>query len=66
MDLADKIRKTSLSGAPYNTGWLTVSARTISSLFRFVRIIKEYNNLTKRSLITRLAAIQSVLRSFSV
>ena len=66
IDLADKIRKTSLSGAPYNTGWLTVSARTISSLFRFVRIIKEYNNLTKRSLITRLAAIQSVLRSFTL
>jgi hypothetical protein len=44
-DLADKIRKTSFTGIQENPSWLTVSSRTISSLYRFVRIIKEYTNL---------------------
>ena len=65
IDLADKIRKTSFLGAPSNPSWLTISARTISSLFRFVRIIKEYNNLSQRTIFTRLAAIQSILRSIA-
>jgi len=44
-DLADKIRKTSLLGPVINNqNWLPISARTISSLYRFVRIIKEYNH----------------------
>ncbi len=43
-DLADRIRKTSLLGHTVNNGnWLAVSARTISSLYRFVRTIKEFN-----------------------
>jgi hypothetical protein len=42
-DLSDKIRKTSFMGDLVNNpSWLPVSARTISSLYRFVRIIKEY------------------------
>lgn len=42
-DLADKIRKTSFLGDKINNAnWLPISARTISSLYRFVRIIKEY------------------------
>ena len=42
-DLSDKIRKTSFMGDLVNNpSWLSVSARTISSLYRFVRIIKEY------------------------
>jgi hypothetical protein len=44
-DLADKIRKTSFTGIQKNPSWLTVSSRTISSLYRFVRIIKEFTNL---------------------
>lgn len=43
MDLADRIKKTSFMGdAVNNPNWIAVSARTISSLYRFVRIIKEY------------------------
>ena len=43
MDLADRIRKTSFMGDNVNNAnWLANSARTISSLYRFVRIIKEY------------------------
>lgn len=43
MDFADKIRKTSFFGpAISNPNWLTISSRTISSLYRFTRIIKEY------------------------
>jgi hypothetical protein len=64
IDLADKIRKTSFL-APNNPGWLTISARTISSLFRFVRIIKEFNNLNQRTIFSRLASIQTVLRSIA-
>jgi hypothetical protein len=42
-DLADKIRKTSFLGNKINNpNWLPISARTISSLYRFSRIIKEY------------------------
>ena len=42
-DLSDKLRKTSFMGDMVNNpGWLSVSARTISSLYRFMRIIEEY------------------------
>jgi hypothetical protein len=42
-DLSDKLRKTSFMGDLVNNpAWLSVSARTISSLYRFMRIIKEY------------------------
>ena len=42
-DFSDKLRKTSFMGDLVNNpSWLTVSARTISSLYRFMRIIKEY------------------------
>jgi len=44
MDLADRIRKTATMGKLVaNSSWLSVSARTISSLYRFVRIIKDFN-----------------------
>ena len=44
MDLADRIKKTTFMGeAVNNPNWLPISARTVSSLYRFVRIIKEYN-----------------------
>ena len=43
MDLAERIKKTSFMGdAVNNPDWIAVSARTVSSLYRFVRIIKEY------------------------
>lgn len=46
MDLADRIRKTAMMGKLVsNPSWMAVSARTISSLYRFVRIIKDYNQL---------------------
>ncbi len=49
-DLADKIRKTSFLGDKINnTNWLPISARTISSLYRFVRILKEYVKTTQRN-----------------
>jgi hypothetical protein len=42
-DISDKIRKTSFKGdMANNPSWLTISARTTSSLYRFMRIIKEY------------------------
>jgi hypothetical protein len=42
-DLAKRIRKTSRLGARVNNhNWQRISARTISSLYRFVRLIKEY------------------------
>lgn len=45
LQLADYIRKTSFLGSIIqNNNWLAVSSRTISSLFRFVRIITEYKN----------------------
>jgi len=54
MDLADRIRKTALMGKLVsNPSWLAISARTISSLYRFVRIVKEYNQskMTKHILV---------------
>jgi len=43
IDLGKIIRKTAASGeAVDNPNWHRISARTISSLYRFVRIIKEY------------------------
>jgi hypothetical protein len=42
-DISDKIRKTSFMGdVANNASWLSISARTISSLYRFIRIIKDY------------------------
>jgi phage/plasmid-associated DNA primase len=42
-DLSDKIRKTSLAGDTVNNpAWSSIAGRTISSLYRFMRIIKEY------------------------
>jgi hypothetical protein len=44
MDLAGHIRKTSRAGTiAQNHYWHRISARTISSIYRFVRIIKEYS-----------------------
>lgn len=44
-DLADKIRKTAFIGDSINNpSWHRMSARTISSLYRFIRIIKEFKN----------------------
>jgi hypothetical protein len=44
IDLAKKIRKTaSLGDSVNNANWHRTSARTISSLYRFVRILKEYS-----------------------
>jgi hypothetical protein len=44
VDLAKGIRKTSSFGDMVNNpNWHRVSARTISSLYRFVRILKEYS-----------------------
>lgn len=63
IDLADKIRKTSFLGTQSNPSWLTISARTISSLYRFVRIVKEYKNLHKNSSASKFAVLQSVLKS---
>lgn len=43
IDLAKKIRKTATMGDQVNNAnWHNNSARTISSLYRFVRILKEY------------------------
>jgi hypothetical protein len=48
MDLADRIRKTAFMGDLVgNPNWISISARTISSLYRFVRIIKEYRQVGK-------------------
>ncbi|MBN1308250.1 MAG: hypothetical protein JXA18_10060 [Chitinispirillaceae bacterium] len=50
MDLADRIRKTSFMGDSVNNpNWLSVSARTISSIYRFVRIIKDFNTSQQQS-----------------
>ena len=46
MDLAKNIRKTSRMGlAIANPSWHRISARTISSIYRFVRIIREYTKI---------------------
>jgi hypothetical protein len=43
MDLANRIRQTAHLGERIsNPNWHTISARTISSLYRFVRILREY------------------------
>ncbi len=43
MDLANRIRKTAHLGETiHNANWHKISARTISSLYRFVRILREY------------------------
>lgn len=42
-DISDKLRRTSFMGDLVNNpSWLSISARTISSLYRFMRILKEY------------------------
>jgi hypothetical protein len=42
-DISDKLRRTSFMGEIVNNpSWLSISARTISSLYRFIRIVKEY------------------------
>jgi hypothetical protein len=42
-DISDKLRQTTLMGDLVNNpSWLSISARTISSLYRFLRILKEY------------------------
>jgi|GEM_PF-795781 len=64
-DLADKIRKTSFVNISENPEWLKVSARTISSLYRFVRIIKEYNNLNQKSFFSRFTTLQTVFHSIA-
>jgi hypothetical protein len=44
MDFAGHIRKTSRAGASIeNPSWHRVAARTISSIYRFVRTVKEYS-----------------------
>ena len=44
MDLANKIRKTAEMGHLIcNPNWYKISSRTISSIYRFVRIIKEFS-----------------------
>jgi hypothetical protein len=51
IDLAKMIRKTAASGDLVgNPNWHRISARTISSLYRFVRIIKEYTR-SRRALL---------------
>jgi hypothetical protein len=46
-DLAKKIRKTASMGSQIgNPNWHRISARAISSLYRFVRIVKEYSRST--------------------
>jgi hypothetical protein len=51
IDLAKMIRKTAALGdAVGNPNWHRVSARTISSLHRFLRIIKEYARLKRTRL----------------
>jgi hypothetical protein len=46
MDLAKNIRKTSRMGLSIaNPRWHRISARTISSIYRFVRIVREYKKI---------------------
>jgi hypothetical protein len=46
MDLAKNIRKTSQMGNTINNqNWPRISSRMISSIYRFVRIIKEYTKI---------------------
>lgn len=51
MDLAGHIRKTAGGGTFItNHNWHRISARTISSIYRFVRIIKEYSKTKGQAL----------------
>jgi hypothetical protein len=48
IDLALRIKKTALLGHMVeNPDWEKISARTVSTIYRFVRIIKEYRKLKK-------------------
>lgn len=52
LDLASLIRKTASMGDRVgNSHWERISARTISSLHRFVRVIKEYISMKQSQLI---------------
>jgi hypothetical protein len=52
MDLAARIRRTAELGHTVNNpNWDKLSARTISSIYRFVRIIKEYQELRSAGLV---------------
>lgn len=53
-DLANRLKNTSNMGDTINNpNWFFICARTISSLYRFVRIIKEYiQNQTAKNLLT--------------
>jgi hypothetical protein len=49
LDLAAGIRATATTGqAVNNPHWRKISARTISSLYRFVRVVKEYQQSLRR------------------
>ncbi len=51
VDLASLIKKTSTMGSLIgNPSWQNVSARTISSLHRFSRVIKEYVTMRQKQL----------------
>jgi len=51
MDLAGRIRNTSEIGHTVNNeNWPKICARTVSSLYRFVRIIKEYEHMRSTGL----------------
>ncbi|MGD9201454.1 MAG: hypothetical protein PVI26_07830 [Chitinispirillia bacterium] len=52
IDLAGLIRKSSSMGDTVgNSHWKEISGRTISSLYRFVRIVKDYVSLKESQLI---------------
>ncbi|MCX7725738.1 MAG: hypothetical protein N2053_02685 [Chitinispirillaceae bacterium] len=53
-ELANRLKKTSNMGDTINNpNWFFICARTISSLYRFVRIIKEYNqNQSRKNLLS--------------
>jgi len=49
IDLASKLKKTVFKGKSVNNpNWHRISARTISTLHRFVRTVKEYERLAGR------------------
>jgi len=49
LDLASRLKKTAFLGPRVkNPNWHRISARTISSLYRFVRTIKEFRTETHR------------------
>jgi hypothetical protein len=51
MDLAKKLQKTSRRGISIdNPNWQRISARTVSSIYRFVRMIKEYRKTRGQAL----------------